>query len=243
MHYDELYYDEVDVPEPGVGEAYGHGFKQLWPNFLMLFIVFIISWVLGFPAWMMSGAGDIGSMIVDDAETGAAVAVGGMIALAGYLFSFSYGILVTNPVNYGISYCFLRAARGERLEIPHMFAAFRNYLSAVIACVLTGFIIGLGMLFLIIPGIYFACKLVFVPFLVVDKKLGPIASMQRSWEMTNGHAWTVFWMGLLAIPICFAGILCLIVGIIPAMMWIGLAFASLYYAVEFDDDAEDAIYV
>ena len=49
--------------------------------------------------------------------------------------------------------------------------------------------------------------------------------------MTGGHAGKVFLVGLLAIPIAIAGLICLGVGIFPAIMWIYLAFATLYHSV------------
>ena len=49
--------------------------------------------------------------------------------------------------------------------------------------------------------------------------------------MTGGHAWKVFFMFLLAIPICIVGLLLFLVGIIPAIMWVTIAFASLYHTV------------
>ena len=49
--------------------------------------------------------------------------------------------------------------------------------------------------------------------------------------MTRGHAWKVFLVGLLAIPVAIAGLFCFGVGIIIAIMWISLALASLYHAV------------
>jgi len=49
--------------------------------------------------------------------------------------------------------------------------------------------------------------------------------------LTRGHTKKVILMSLLAIPIVIAGLICLIVGIIPAIMWIQAAFASLYHAV------------
>jgi len=49
--------------------------------------------------------------------------------------------------------------------------------------------------------------------------------------MTEGHALKIFLMGLLAIPISIAGLICLFVGVIPAVIWIRCAFASMYYAV------------
>jgi uncharacterized protein YqgC (DUF456 family) len=39
-------------------------------------------------------------------------------------------------------------------------------------------------------------------------------------------------MGLLCIPIIIVGLLCLIIGIFPAIIFISASFASLYQAVE-----------
>jgi len=58
-----------------------------------------------------------------------------------------------------------------------------------------------------------------------------IEAVKESWRMTGGYAWKVFLIGLLAIPISIAGLICFGVGIIFALMWIRLAFASLYHAV------------
>ena len=61
--------------------------------------------------------------------------------------------------------------------------------------------------------------------------MGVIEAVKESWRMTSGHAWKVFLIGLLSIPIGIAGLICFGVGIIIAIMWINLAFASLYHAV------------
>ncbi len=63
-----------------------------------------------------------------------------------------------------------------------------------------------------------------------------IDAVKESWRMTRGHAWKVFFIGLLGIPIFFAGLLCFVVGIIISIMWIKLAGASLYHAVSSSDD-------
>jgi uncharacterized membrane protein len=116
-----------------------------------------------------------------------------------------------------------------------MFAGFRNYWNAVLASLLVGAIIFIGFILLIIPGIIFACKLAFTPYLVVERNMDVIEAIKASWNMTRGHAWKVFFIGLLAIPIAIVGLCLLLIGIIPAIMWITLAFASLYHAVSLSE--------
>jgi hypothetical protein len=53
----------------------------------------------------------------------------------------------------------------------------------------------------------------------------------ESWQMTDGHAFDVFLIGLLGIPIVIAGLICFGVGVIISYMWIYMATASLYHAI------------
>ena len=119
------------------------------------------------------------------------------------------------PIYYGVSYASLKAVRGEKVEVQDMFEAFKNYWNAILAYIIVGAIIFVGFLLLIVPGIIFACKLAFTPYLIVDKKMEVIEAIRTSWNMTNGHAGEVFLIGLLAIPIVIAGFICLVVGVIP----------------------------
>jgi len=199
---------------PGVGSAYKNGWRQLfWKYFLGLFLILIIGFIISIPTGM------------NEWVQGATAA-----GILGFL-AFIYGILVEGPVQYGVTFAFLKAARGDKLEIKDMFAAFKNYWNAVLASLFVGVIIIIGLVLLIVPGIIFACKLAFTPYLVVDRKMAVMEAIEESWRMTGGHAWKVFFIGLLAIPICIAGLLCFIVGIIISIMWVSLAFASLYHAV------------
>jgi len=202
------------VLAPTVGASYGNGWRQMWKHFLELFLIGIIGVAIGIP----SGMGGWGL------EVAATISALGVL---GYI----YTILIVNPIDYGISFAYLKAARGDKPEIRDMFEAFHNYWNAVLANLLVGAIVIVGFFLLIIPGIIFACKLAFTPYLVVDQRMGVIEAVKESWRMTNGHAWTVFLIGLLAIPISIVGLICLVVGIIPAIMWIDATFASLYHAV------------
>ena len=66
----------------------------------------------------------------------------------------------------------------------------------------------------------------------------PVAAIEKSWEMTKGHGWQIFGMGLLVIPIVIGGLLCFIVGIVFSIIWISAAFASMYHAVDLEEMKE-----
>ena len=211
-----------DIPRSTVGGSYGYGWKQFKKYFLELFLISIIVILVQAPL------GGLGIM-----TNGHGPAIMFFVFFL-QLFVLAYAILFLAPIDYGASYAFLKGIRNEKLEIRDMFSGFDNYLNVVLANILAGFLIGIGFFFLIIPGIIVACRFAFVRYLVIDRQLDPIDAIKASWRMTKGHGWKIFLMGLLAIPIALAGLICLGIGIIFSVMWIRCAFASLYYSVSQD---------
>jgi hypothetical protein len=65
----------------------------------------------------------------------------------------------------------------------------------------------------------------------MDKKLDPIEAVELSWRLTRGHVWQIFFMGFVSFFIIVFGLLMLIVGIFPAIMWVSSSFATLYQSV------------
>jgi uncharacterized membrane protein len=147
------------------------------------------------------------------------------------LFSIAYGIIIMGPVSYGANWIFLKAVRNEPFKTYDIFMAFQNIWNVVLANILVGVIVGIGFALLIIPGIIFACRLAFVSYLVMDEKLEAIEAVKKSWEMTRGFSWTIFGMGFMSFFIAIAGVICLVVGIFPAVIWIGSSFAAIYWGV------------
>ena len=207
--------ESVRVLTPSAGSAYGFGWDTMKKYFLDLFLVSAIVGAILIPLGMISS--------LDGKET-----AGGVLL---QIFSFAYWILLLSPILFGAAFLFLNAVRGRAIEVKDMFLVFEDYLNVVLAGLLKGTIIGIGVVLLLVPGIIFACRLAFVRYLVMDRKMEPVAAVKESWKLTQGHAWDIFLMGLLAVPIAIAGLICFGVGIIPAAMWIRSAFASMYYAV------------
>jgi uncharacterized membrane protein len=200
----------TELPRPGVGDCYRRGWQQLRKHFWILLGITIILLVMG----SLAGA---------DQDPGHD---------SGSLLAWAYQILFFGPLSYGGYFVFLKAARDERPEFADLFQGFRDYGNVVIVNFLVWMIIGIGFLLLIVPGVVLACRLVLTPYLVVDRKMRALAAIGHSWRQTRGHAWTAFFIGLLAVPIVIAGLLLLGVGVVVSIMWISLAFASLYVGVQ-----------
>jgi uncharacterized membrane protein len=191
---------------PEMGASYRHGIDRLKTYFLELLLITLINGALFIPF------------------IGSKSPLGGLLGIA-------YIILLYEPIRYGVAYAFLKAARTDHVEVKDMFACFQHYGNTVLAAFLVDFLVFLGFIFFIVPGFILICKFAFVPYLVMDRKMDAIEAVKRSWQMTSGYAFEIFLIGLVGIAIGFAGLLCFGVGIIVAMMWIRLAFASMYYTV------------
>jgi len=212
---------------PDAGNSYSVGWKVLKASFVELLVISIVYMFL---------SGPIGTIQwqLESFEWYAVPLV---------LFGITYGVFVGGPIQYGASWVFLKAVRGERIEVRDIFAVFqRNYWNAVIANVVVGIIIGMGFVMLIVPGIIFACRLAFVPYLVVDREMDVMDALRVSWDMTKGYGGQIFLMGLLTVPVVILGLICLGVGVVVSVMWISAAFAVIYHAVAKKDGIPELQY-
>lgn len=214
----------MKTPKATAFGSFAYGWQQLWKWFLHLFLVAVIVSVANIPAW-----GPIGG---ERAFTSAGFVVLNLLATA-------YWLLVFPVVNYGGDWMYLRFMRDEHASVADTFQGFKQkYLNIVLANLLVVAICGIGVILLVIPAIVFACRLAFVPYLVMDKDLDPVAAIEKSWSMTRGHGWRIFGMYVLSILLFICGLILLIVPGLLALMWAGTAFASLYHAVDLQDQAQ-----
>ena len=196
------------------GKAFGFGWEVMKTYFLHLFLVVMVVAILQSPLKIMEHEGNLGWAI-----------------FLSSIFGLAYYFLFIPIIKYAANLIFIQAVRGEKIEVETILIGFKNYLNIILAHLLTVAIIGLGFVALILPGIIFACRLVFVSYLVMDKHLDPISAVEESWRMTRGHGWRIFWMAIVSFFIVIAGLIMLFVGVIPASMWISASFASLYQAI------------
>jgi uncharacterized membrane protein len=212
----------VRTPKATAFGSFGYGWQQLWKYFLHLFLIGVVVGVLNSPGW--------GALRGDQFDTA------GFVVLT--MLATVYGLLVAPVVTYGGNWMYLRFMRDERPNVADLFDGFKKgYLNIVLANLLVYAICGIGFLLFFVPGIIFVCRLIFVPYLVMDKGLDPVAAIEKSWFMTRGHGWRIFGMYLLSFLLVICGFVLLFVGSIFALMWSSTAFASLYHAVDLEDQA------
>src|SRR4051812_5581515 len=115
-----------DAIAPSASDAYWRGLGELKRRFLELLLIAGVWLLVSAPSgWFREG-----------------------------MLGTAYHVLILGPVGFGGMYAFLRAARGQTPVVEDLFAAFRgNYWQAVLAAILLGALVGIGTIFLVVPGV------------------------------------------------------------------------------------------
>lgn len=221
------YFDLV----PSIGGSFSFGWKKMFEKaFLPLLLAVIIVGLLNGPVsanWKMNG-GDFN--------------LSWLLLFPMVIFGLAYAFMFMPVIRYGEDYLFLKAMRDEETDLKTLFEGFKTkYLNIVLANLIVFALVMIGIVMLIIPGIIIACRLAFVSYLVMDKDLEPMKAVEKSWQMTKGHGWTIFLMAILSFFIAIGGLIVFFFGILISIVWIHAAFATLYQAVLNQDDDNNPI--
>jgi len=227
---------------PGFGNSFSAGWRVMTDNFLRLFLVILILAIVTSPMKMFNFKLDMsdlhnlpwnighsfGHSLRDLPLLGA---VGFFAVFFGFM-AMLYSFLIKPVFEYGGSMIFVQAVRKIKPDFEYLIKGFmENYLHIILANLLVFALVVLGLFALIIPGIIIGCRLAFVSYIIMDKKLDPIEAVELSWKLTKGHGWQIFFMGFVSIFIVIFGLCMFLVGIFPAIMWICSSFAALYESV------------
>jgi hypothetical protein len=227
---------------PGFGNSFSTGWKVMTDNFLRLFLVILILAIVTSPLKMfnfkfnLSDLHDLpwnmGHHFGHNMDSLPVIGMFGIFAAFFALLAMLYTFLVKPVFEYGGSMIFVQAVRKIKPDFEYLIKGFmQNYLHIILANLLVFALVILGLFALIVPGIIIGCRLAFVSYIIMDKKLDPIEAVELSWKLTKGHGWQIFFMGFVSIFIAIFGFIMLIVGIFPAIMWICSSFATLYESV------------
>jgi hypothetical protein len=199
-----------------LGEAFREAWAALWANFPLLLGVSLLFGILALLAIVTV----VGAFLVLPVLTWGGIrfilnVYDGSAEVSDLFSGFSeYGRALGSMLVLGILIVMIYSV-GQALQVL-------GQLSGSGLLTVVGGIVNLAWGFLVVP------RLAFVWFYVVDEGLAPVEALQTSWSATTDQKLTCFLIAILSGLIPFIGVLCLIVGVIPAMMLVYLLQTAAY---------------
>ena len=128
-----------------------------------------------------------------------------MMGDSGALLNILVGsaFMMATPLWIGaLMYSLARIGNRGEIEITETYrAAWQAYPRMLPAFVLSMLAVMAGMFLLIVPGLYSAVRLSMVNPVALFERTDPIATLRRSWELTNGHVLELLLCGsIVAVP-------------------------------------------
>ena len=110
-----------------------------------------------------------------------------------------------------------QALDGEEPQFSAYGQQSRKIITYLIANILFSIAVCIGMVLLIIPGIYLYLRLQFFTAFIVEEDCGIIESLQKSWNMTQGQTLPLFLLLLTMIGTAIVGCILFFIGFFVAV--------------------------
>lgn len=117
---------------------------------------------------------------------------------------------------------------GERPAPSDALPSTPRFLSFLLATVLYGLAVAVGLALLVLPGVVIAARLGFYGFVMAEEPLSPVAALRRSFEVTRGATVDLVLFGFLLLVVNVFGALALGVGLFATIPTSALAAAFVY---------------
>jgi uncharacterized membrane protein len=164
----------------------------------------------------------------------------GLIVDSGNDSRYSFVVNIANTlISFFAAYVMVRlslaAARGEAPSWREAIRVkARPFWYFILASILVGVIDGIGLILLVIPGLYLLARLALFNFAIVDEDLSPIESVKRAWALSHGRFWKMFLAGLIIIGMNVLGVVLLGIGVLVSSPVSFLFSAYIYEKLKSD---------
>lgn len=147
----------------------------------------------------------------------------------GYLPKVGWTVLLIQyPLIFGFVAVSARLIQGERPQFGEFFDGFRSFLTLLLLGVVSQIFIILGLLLLVVPGIYLMVAFFLAPWFILDRRVGFWEAMRLSRHTVQPHWFELFGLVLLIILINLLGILALGVGLLVTLPVGWCAFTAFF---------------
>ena len=137
-------------------------------------------------------------------------------------------LIIGTTLMVGINRAVLGLLAGRTPTVEMMFSGFDRFGQAFLAGVVISMLVCVGLVFLIVPGIYLAIMWSFTNLVIAETNQDFWTAMQTSAALTKGYRWEVFCLCLALFVVGLLGFLACCVGILAAQPIGAIAFALAY---------------
>ncbi len=141
-----------------------------------------------------------------------------------FVLRFFFSMLL----NLGTLRIQLGVMNGNKMKYSDLFNPKGLYWKFIGGTILYSLVVLGGLILLIIPGIYFAIRYLFVPYLIIDKNMNIGDAFAKSTEMTNGKKWSILAFLIVTIIFSLLGLIVLFVGVVFTSAIAYLAIIHMY---------------
>lgn len=89
----------------------------------------------------------------------------------------------------------------------------------------------LCVLLLIIVTVVLISTMAFIPYLIIDKNMGPLKALKHSYQLSKGYRGFIFLSCVIVMFASFLGLLALIIGVVVVFAWAHMYYALLYVKI------------
>jgi uncharacterized membrane protein len=191
-----------------IGEALSFGWETWKSNALLWIGVIIVVWIVeGLPQIPVQTMRDQTALTIIAALIGTALGVLVQIGLAKMSLSF---------VDSG------------RAEFADLFNGYPVFVSYLIASLIFGLMLFIGLILLVVPGIIVAVIFWMYSYVIVDRGMGPIDALKRSMDLTRGVRMDIFLFALASLGLNLLGMIPCLLGLFVTVPMTMMAAAYIY---------------
>jgi hypothetical protein len=122
----------------------------------------------------------------------------------------------------------LLLSRDQKPAVSELFAHGSLFFPFIIGSICYGLAVLGGCILLIVPGIIVMIMLEMYSYFIVDRNMGPTASLKASRALTKGVRWQLACFGALILLLNIGGLLCFVVGLLFTIPTSYIAAAYVY---------------
>ena len=146
------------------------------------------------------------------------------------LFIVSSIPFLSIPLSAGFLIVAFNISSGKQVYFETFFEGFKHFIAFFLFTIVAGFLIFIGFLALVLPGIYLTVGYVFTPFYIVFANMSFWEAMESSRKLVHREWFSIFGFLIVLLIINLIGALALGIGL---LITIPLSYCAMYAA--FDD--------